>query len=107
MSYLSNVRICVPKKEMKKIKSELLKIKSNIWNVCDLVKQFTAEDNIKYVIFGWNNIEWYLNYKDVNLIEQILKSYKLAGIQCKFINIGKDIKDIEQEALCENNQYII
>ena len=62
MEYLSDVRISTSKKALRVIKEALKEVKSNLWDVCDYIYEFTGRDNLKYVIFGWDNIEWFLNY---------------------------------------------
>lgn len=106
MEYLSDVRICTAKKDIRKIKEALYKVKSNIWDICDIKREFIGTDNLRYVIFGWNNIEWYLNYKDIFVIEQTLKEFKAKGIPFKFIRVGQDDKDVEQDT-CYDKKYII
>lgn len=95
MNYLSDVRICVTKRHLRIIKNELYKIKSNLWDMCDFRKEITSEDDMKYVIFGWKKIEWYLNYLDVFTIIKILKEFKAKGIQFKFLRVGMDERDFE------------
>ena len=36
MKYLSDVRICISKRDIRRIKEELAKVKSNIWDICDI-----------------------------------------------------------------------
>lgn len=95
MNYLSNVKICTTKKHLRNIKEELFKTKSNIWNICDFKKEVIAPDNLKYVVFGWNKIEWYLNYADVFAIIKVLKEFKAKGILFKFLRVGIDERDFE------------
>lgn len=106
MEYFSDVRICTTKREFKKIKKKLSKIKSNILDILDIYIEFKTEGRLKYVIVGWNAIEWYLNYEDIFVIEQTLKKFKANGIPFKFIRVGELDEDIEQAA-CYNENYII
>lgn len=98
MNYLSDVRICVTKKHLKILKNELYKINSNLLDICDYKKEVTGADNLKYVIFGWKNIEWYLTYADIFMIIKILKEFKAKGIPFKFLKIGMDDRDFEIDA---------
>lgn len=97
MKYLSDVRICTSKRDIRRIKEELAKVKSNIWDICDIKQEFIGNDGLLCVLFGWDNIEWYLNYKDIFVIEQTLKKFKAEGTQFKFIRIGQDDGDVEQD----------
>ena len=106
MEYLSDVRISTSKKTLRVIKEALKEVKSNLWDVCDYIHEFTGKDNLKYVIFGWNNIEWFLNYKDIFVLERTLKSFKAKGIPFKFIRIGEKASDIEEDSNTECNYLI-
>ena len=106
MKYLSDVRICTSKRDIRRIKEELAKVKSNIWDICDIKQEFIGNDGLLYVLFGWDNIEWYLNYKDIFVIEQTLKRFKAEGIQFKFIRIGQDAGDVEQDSYYDRS-YIM
>lgn len=106
MAYLSDVRICTTKKDLRIIKTELAKVKSNIWDICDIKKEFIGSDGLLYVIFGWDNIEWYLNYKDIFVIEQTLKNFKAKGKPFKFVRIGQEVGDIELDT-CYDSKYLI
>lgn len=106
MAYLSDVRICTTKKDLKIIKMKLAKVKSNIWDICDIKKEFIGSDGLLYVIFGWDNIEWYLNYKDISVIEKTLKNFKAKGIPFEFVRIGQEAGDIEQFT-CHKSKNLI
>lgn len=95
MNYLSNVKICTTKKHFRKLKNELSKVGSNILDICDYKKEIIGRDNLKYVIFGWKNIEWYITYIDVFLIIKVLKEFKAKGIPFKYLKIGMDDRDFE------------
>lgn len=106
MGYLSNVRICLAKKDIRKLKKELLKVKSNIWNVCDIKYEFVDADGLLYVIFGWQKIEWYLFYSDIFIIMKLLKNFKARGIPFKFLRVGQDKNDVEIDSSYEKKLTI-
>lgn len=95
MNYLSNVKICITKRHFRILKKELSKVGSNILDICDYKKEITGVDNLKYVIFGWRNIEWYLTYIDVFITMKVLKEFKAKGIPFKYLKIGMDDRDFE------------
>ena len=103
MNYLSDVRICVTKKHLKILKKELYKIKSNLLDICDLKKEIISIDNMKYVLLGWNNIEWYLNYVDVFTIVKVLKKFKADGITFNFFRISAVINNFEFDSYYKKN----
>lgn len=103
MNYLSDVRICVTKKHLKILKNELYKINSNLLDICDLKKEIISTDNKKYVVLGWNNIEWYLNYVDVFTILKVLKKFKADGITFNYFKIGIGINNFEIDSCFEKN----
>ena len=106
MDYLSNVRICIAKRDVRKIKKVLNKVKSNLWDICNLKIEFTGADGLLYVIFGWQNIEWYLYYTDIFLLVKTLKEFKYKGIPYKFVRIGQRSGDIEQDYCYDRNNVI-
>ena len=96
MKVLSNVRMCVAKKDVKYLKSAIKIVNSNLFNICDIKKEFIGKDGLRYVFFGWNNIEWFKGYIDIWFIESKLIEFREKHIPFYFVRIGKN-NDIQEK----------
>ena len=76
MEYLSEVRMCITKRDMRILKNNLSKIESNILDICDIKKEILGFNNKRYILFGWNDIEWFSKYKEISIIKNTLNEFK-------------------------------
>lgn len=105
MKNLSNVGICLTKRDMKILKDTLKRVNSNLLNVCDSINEFVGEDGLRYVFMSWKNIEWFIGYVDIWFIESMLIDFKQKNIPFNFIRIGRN-NDVDHK-FCYDTKYII
>ena len=102
MKKLSNVRICIAKKDVKVLKETINITSSNLFEICDIKEEFIGKDGLKYVFFGWNNIEWYKGYIDIWLLESRFIEFKQHKIPFYFIRVGR-YYDVEEKFYYDNS----
>ncbi len=96
MEKLSQVRICMAKKDIKRLKNALYRVQSDIWSSCDIILEFTKNDGLKYVKFGWDEIEWNLYNKEIFVIEKVIRELILEKSPCNLIRLGLNTDEFEQ-----------
>lgn len=102
MKNLSNVIICVAKKDLKALKETIKITSSGLFKVCDVIEEFIGKDGLKYVFLGWNNIEWFKGYIDIWLLESKFIEFKQNEIPFYFIRIGR-YNDVEEKFYYDNS----
>ena len=102
MKNLSNVIICVAKRDVKSLKNVIQIVDSNLFNVCDTVNEFIGKDGLKYVFLGWKNIEWFKSYIDIWLLESKLIEFRQNNIPFYYVRIGRK-NDVEEKFFYDDN----
>ena len=102
MKNLSNVIICVAKRDVKSLKNVIQIADSNLFNVCDTVNEFIGKDGLKYVFLGWKNIEWFKSYIDIWLLESKLIEFRQNNIPFYYVRIGRK-NDVEEKFFYDDN----
>ena len=105
MKNLSDIRICITKREMRVLKEVLKRVDSNLLSVCDSINEFIGQDGLRYVFLSWKNIEWFKSYVDIWFIESLLIDFKKKNIPFNFIRIGRN-GDIEHK-FCYDTKFVI
>ncbi len=102
MKNLSNVIICVAKRDVKSLKNVIQIVDSNLFNVCDTVNEFIGKDGLKYVFLGWKNIEWFKSYIDIWLLESKLIEFRQNNIPFYYVRVGRK-NDVEEKFFYDDN----
>ena len=102
MKNLSNVIICVAKRDVKSLKNVIQIVDSNLFNVCDTVNEFIGKDGLKYVFLGWKNIEWCKSYIDIWLLESKLIEFRQNNIPFYYVRVGRK-NDVEEKFFYDDN----
>jgi len=105
MKNLSDVKICLTKRDMKILKDILKRTSSNLLGICDTIKEFKGNDGLLYVFMSWKNIEWFKSYVDIWFIESMLIDFKKQNIPFNFIRIGRN-GEIEHK-FCYDTKFVI
>lgn len=105
MKNLSDVRICITKREMKVLKDTLKRVDSNLLDICDSINEFTGDDGLLYVFLSWKNIEWFKSYVDIWFIESMLIDFKQKNIPFNFIRVDRN-GNIEHK-FCYDTKFIV
>ena len=106
MEYLSEVRMCITKRDMRILKNNLSKIESNILDICDIKKEILGFNNKRYILFGWNDIEWFSKYKEISIIKNTLNEFKNKRLPFKFLRVGQNINDVEKHSFPDESYFI-
>lgn len=105
MKNLSDVRLCLTKRDMKILKNTLKRVNSNLLDICETITEFTGVDGLLYVFMSWKNIEWFKSYVDIWFVESMLIDFKQNNIPFNFIRIGRN-KDVEHK-FCYDTKFVI
>lgn len=96
--YRSEVKVCMRKSDYEELKGRLEVTGDN--DTLDLFKEdtfcdFNYQELGDVVVFGWNWIKWYGEYKEVAFIENFLNEIEEQGHPYQFVRIGEESGDIE------------
>ena len=105
MKNLSDVRICITKREMKVLKDILRRTDSNLLSICDSINEFIGQDGLRYVFLSWKNIEWFKSYVDIWFIESMLIDFKHQKIPFNYFRIDRN-GNVEHR-FCYDTRYVI
>jgi len=107
MDYRSDIRILLTNKDYFDLKDECIAKYGDNSHFNKLDREETRKDcnGKRYIYFGWDCIEWHINFnnedrKEVDLIEERLREFE----EYHKVRIGEDIiEDIEEEYHLEDS----
>lgn len=106
MGYMSDVRIVTSKEGFEKLKEfvkNYLKEHQENYNLLDECD--VKEEGKNQYYFGWNNIKWYENdFSDVDAIMEGLQHLKENDYSYRYMRIGEDREDYDQQDYDANRE---
>ncbi|MTJ92332.1 MAG: hypothetical protein F8N36_05650 [Desulfovibrio sp.] len=99
MGYYSDVALCLTKKGMDQLKTDLAEVERNNPDNFAAIKMLIGGEPSKidegsgYAVFLWEGEKWYAEFAEVAFVAKLMDS--LSNEDFLFIRLGEDYNDIE------------